>query len=1011
MKSIVETVGLTERLAHKPSQLSGGQQQRVAAARALASRPQIVFADEPTGALDSRSGAELLGFLRNAVDELGQTVVMVTHDPSRRRLRRPRAVPRRRPHRRRDDRPDRRRRARLHEAPGGLTAMFTATVRGMLAHKLRLVLTTASIALGVAFLAGTLILTDTMKLAFDQLFGKVSAGTDAVVRQESAYDAVGRRRPQPRTDPGRGPRPRSRPSTASRAAEGSVSGYALLTDTEGKAVLTNGGAPTMGYSMPARQGAARRRRPPHRSRAARPARGRHRRQLGGEAPHRARLADQHPVPRPDARSSPSSAPSASAARRTSAARRRRTSTPPPRSRCSARPARSTRSTSRAADGVSAERRSPSGSTRSLPGGAEAVTGAQVAKESSDAIHEDFKFLNVMFSVFAGIALFVGSFIIWNTFTMIVTQRSREIALLRAVGATRRQVKRSLLVEAVLLGLGASAIGLGLGVGVAKGLNALMAAARLQPAQHVDADRAAHDRGLAARRHHRDRRRGARPGPAGDQGAAGRGAARGDARRTSGRRRCARSSASLLTAAGVAAILQRPVRRWRAKLVLARHRRLAVRRHHPAPLAARPLAAAIGAPLRLRGVPGDLARQNAMRNPRRTASTAAALMIGLTLVVSMGVFASSLKASFGDVLGDSTNADLFLAASSVAGGGLQPGGGQAVADGARRRTTVSADGLRRGPVRRRRRVVLVGRPGDGRAGAQARRVRRASAKDLGDDGVLVSNDGGRRHTLARGRHGAGGVRGDRQARPAGRRDLRPTKGFLGSDYVISLAAAAGALDGDSLDTTALVLLDKGADRGAVQDAITAPSPTTRTPRCSTRRSTRRRPAGVIDQLLTFVTVMLLLAVVIALLGIVNTLALSVFERTRELGLLRAVGMTRAQVRAMVRWESVIISLIGAASGAGLGIGLGVALSQSLKGDGITAISVPVPQIALYVVAGRGRRSGRGARPGPRRREGRRAQGGGHRLNGPGPSAGRGPSGSPPGRRRRACSRAESGSILR
>jgi putative ABC transport system ATP-binding protein len=81
VQSIVETVGLTERLSHRPSQLSGGQQQRVAAARALASRPQIVFADEPTGALDSKSGAELLGFLRKAVKELDQTVVMVTHDP------------------------------------------------------------------------------------------------------------------------------------------------------------------------------------------------------------------------------------------------------------------------------------------------------------------------------------------------------------------------------------------------------------------------------------------------------------------------------------------------------------------------------------------------------------------------------------------------------------------------------------------------------------------------------------------------------------------------------------------------------------------------------------------------------------------------------------------------------------------------------------------------------------------------------------------------------------------
>ena len=125
-------------------------------------------------------------------------------------------------------------------------------------------------------------------------------------------------------------------------------------------------------------------------------------------------------------------------------------------------------------------------------------------------------------------------------------------------------------------------------------------------------------------------------------------------------------------------------------------------------------------------------------------------------------------------------------------------------------------------------------------------------------------------------------------------------------------------------------------------------------------------------------MLLLAVVIALLGIVNTLALSVYERTRELGLLRAVGMTRAQVRAMVRWESVVISLIGAAAGAALGIGLGLALAQALKDEGIKAVSVPWPSIALYVVAGRGRRRGRGHRPGPLGRQGRRAEGGGHRL---------------------------------
>ena len=251
--SIVDTVGLTGRLSHRPAQLSGGQQQRVAAARALASRPQIVFADEPTGALDSRSGAELLGFLRTAVTELGQTVVMVTHDATAASYADRVDLPRRRPRRRRDVRRHRGRDSRLHEAPRSLNAMLTSTLRGMFAHKLRLVLTTASIALGVAFLAGTLVLTNTMGLAFEQLFGKVSAGTDAVVRTEAPYTAT------EGVGTSRGPIAASvladvQKVDGVRAAEGSVTGYALLTDNDGKAIITKGGAPTTGYSMPADEG-------------------------------------------------------------------------------------------------------------------------------------------------------------------------------------------------------------------------------------------------------------------------------------------------------------------------------------------------------------------------------------------------------------------------------------------------------------------------------------------------------------------------------------------------------------------------------------------------------------------------------------------------------------------------------------------------------------------------------------------------------------------------------------
>ena len=173
-----------------------------------------------------------------------------------------------------------------------------------------------------------------------------------------------------------------------------------------------------------------------------------------------------------------------------------------------------------------------------------------------------------------------------------------------------------------------------------------------------------------------------------------------------------------------------------------------------------------------------------------------------------------------------------------------------------------------------------------------------------------------------------------------------KGWIGDDFVLSLSQQ-NAFAGPQLVSTALVTLDAGADKGAVQDAIAKALDDHPDAKVLDQKGFEKEASGFIDQLLLFMTVMLALAVLIALLGIVNTLALSVFERTRELGLLRAVGMTRNQVRAMVRWESAVISLIGAVTGAGLGIGIGLAMSQLLKDEGIKSISIPVAQVAIYV----------------------------------------------------------------
>jgi len=322
------------------------------------------------------------------------------------------------------------------------------------------------------------------------------------------------------------------------------------------------------------------------------------------------------------------------------------------------------------------------------------------------------------------------------------------------------------------------------------------------------------------------------------------------------------------------------------------------------------------------------------------------MIGLTLVVSMGVFASSLKASFSDILSDSTHADLYLAKASTGAEGFSPEASKAAAavPGVR---TVSATGFGQARIGGNDVFYTSIDPATAEE-TLALDVSSGSIKDMGADGILVA----RKTAEADGLKVGSAVPSEFAS--TGKHDLRvagifdQTGGFVDGDFLLSNEGQE-TFAGDRLDSAALVLLDKGADKAEVKAAIAAALADHPDAKILNQEEYEQEATGFIDQLLAFVTVMLLLAVLIALLGIVNTLALSVFERTRELGLLRAVGMTRAQVREMVRWESVVISLIGAAAGAVLGIALGLVLAQALKDQGINAISVPWTSIGLYVVA--------------------------------------------------------------
>ena len=818
--------------------------------------------------------------------------------------------------------------------------MLTSTLRSMLAHKARLVLTTASIALGVALLSGTLILTNTMGTAFDMLFGKIGSGTDAVVRAEAPYTAT------EGVGTNRGPvdasiLDRVRQVDGVRTAEGSVSGYALLTDTAGKAVTTNGGAPTNGYSLPADETL----RGDVEILSGRAPRGPHEVAIDGTS------AEEHDITVGSTISVLFLGPTreftvvgtvgygdgiTDLGGTTSAYFDTRTA-----QRVLGTPGSFDTIDVSAEPGVS-ESELAARLSQVVPEGTEALTGTEVSEENAAATKENFAVVGLVLSTFAGIALFVGAFIIWNTFTMTITQRSREIALLRAIGARRRQVMGGLLVEALLLGGAASVAGLGLGVAVAKGLKALMDAVGLAlpfttlqvPERAVWASFVV-GTGVTVVASLVPARRATKVLPVEALRESTPGAERPSRRRALvGLVVLSAGATGLLSSlyadAGMAVFGLGLLAAMVGVMIAL-------------PVAVRPLASLIGAPLRLRGLPGDLARDNAMRSPRRTAATAAALMVGLTLVVSLGVFASSLKASFGDVVAEQTDADLFVTPSSATAPGYSP----SVLDTVRQvpgvdEVSAGGWGLARfdgdessysalDPSNAEEVVDL-----DLSAGTVA---------DLGDGGVVVARSAAKEH---------GWELGDTvtvEFAESGTHRLEVVglysgKGWFSDDFLLSLDTQS-AFAGPQLVSTALVTVADGADAGDVQGAITAALAGHPDAQVLDQDGFEEVASGFIDQLLVFMTVMLALAVVIALLGIVNTLALSVFERTRELGLLRAVGMTRSQVRATVRWESAVISLIGAVSGAALGTGIGLALSQVLKDQGVDSISVPVGQIAAYV----------------------------------------------------------------
>ncbi|GAA1034466.1 ABC transporter permease [Virgisporangium ochraceum] len=576
------------------------------------------------------------------------------------------------------------------------------------------------------------------------------------------------------------------------------------------------------------------------------------------------------------------------------------------------------------------------------------TGDELAEKSSAPLKEIFNFINYVLLGFAGVALLVGVFLILNTFSIIVAQRTRELALMRAIGAGRGQMIGSVMIEAVVVGLIGSAAGLLLGVGLgwvgAWGLGKL-AAGGLElaglgvPAAAVvssfvigttvtvlaallPALRAARIPPVAAMRYAADT----------DRSIVGLTVAGG-----------------IVTATGVALLVlglngtgDEPI-----LLVLGGILFGLIGVALLTPLLCRPVVSAVGRIFSW-SVPGKLGRRNSSRNPRRTAITAAAVMIGIALITGVSTIVSSVSTTIDGAMDKQMRADIIVA-------GTQTSETPPILDQPAYDKVRALPDVRTAAAVSLENFVEVEGEGGSRVWAyddwaDAREVlqmptgtgditsldrgeiiadqetAKAFDKKAGDRVTLALPQGERTFTLV-------GV--------TGRTEVN-TGWIVNHDDAVELFKTPQW-------TMAYLTLDDGASVTAVKDQVDDVLANSPEVSAQTRDEYIGSQTVIFDFLLGAVQVLLLVAIAISVLGIINTLVLSVLERTRELGMLRAIGLRRSQTMRMITVESVVISLFGTILGLGVGLGLGVAVVEALKDDGITSLTLPVGLMVVYLFA--------------------------------------------------------------
>jgi putative ABC transport system permease protein len=573
---------------------------------------------------------------------------------------------------------------------------------------------------------------------------------------------------------------------------------------------------------------------------------------------------------------------------------------------------------------------------------EVLTGAEITKENQSDIQKNLRFFTVFLNIVAFIALFVSCFVIYNVFSITVAQRQRENALMRAIGASRRQVAVSLLVESVVVGLVGSLLGLGLGMVLAMGLKAAFSALGLDlPSRGLTllprtiiltlvvgllvtvlsallpALRSGRVPPIAAMR---------------DTALESTSATKG--RTITGI--AITACAVLLIVIGLFA--GAPLALGPGVLVLF------IGLFVLGPLIARPVAKALGRPItRLKGMTGTMATENAARNPKRTARTAAALVVGVALVTGVSVLATSISDSVRKIFGNQFRGDFVVSVDNFGFGGLSP----QLADDLNQLPevdTATGIGVNYALVDGKGKTVTVIDPSTVATVFDLGFIS-GQVTDLTPEGVLLSKSKAEKEGLSV------GSPFELTLTDGTPKTLTVQGVYKEDDLAGSITVDRHLFDGSSVDQYdfgVFITKAKGVSEADAEAAIAQVAKKYPNGKLQSRTDYINEQAQGVQQIVNIIYLLLALSVIIAAVGIVITLVLSVFERRRELGLVRAVGMTRPQVRSSVRWESVITASLGTVQGIIVGLLLGYAVVVALRSQGLSTYAVPWGAIIGVVV---------------------------------------------------------------